>query len=177
MRMLDKKTWFCGVLTLLILAVWALPTMAQAQGTIAIVDMEKAVNETNAGKRAQAELRRKADKLQAEMKALGDDVQNLRKDLENTAALIKPEAKLAKEREFERKVRLLNDRKRDAEQEIREAQRDFFNPILQNLGKIINDIGTKGSYGMILEARTALYFPKSIDITSQVIAAYDKSHP
>jgi Skp family chaperone for outer membrane proteins len=43
--------------------------------------------------------------------------------------------------------------------------------------RVINEIGTKGAYSSILEARTALYYPKSADITAQVIAAYDKLHP
>jgi Skp family chaperone for outer membrane proteins len=30
---------------------------------------------------------------------------------------------------------------------------------------------------MITESKAALYYPSSVDITSQVIAAYDKAHP
>ena len=177
MLKIGRMSLVCGVLALLVLSYLALPTPARAQGQLAVVDMERAVNDTKAGKRAQAELRRKAEKLEAELKALGDEVGNLRKDLENTAVLLKPEAKLAKERDFERKVRLFNDRKRDAQQEIREAQRDAFAPILRDMGKVITDMGTKSGYAMILEARTALYYPKSIDVTAQVIAAYDQIHP
>ena len=177
MPRMSAKSLLCGLLALLVLSAWAWPAPARAQGQMAVVDMERAVNDTKAGKRAQAELRRKAEKLEAELKALGEEVQQLRKDLENTAVLLKPEAKLAKERDFERKARLFNDRKRDAQQELRESQRDAFAPILREMGKVISDIGTKGAYAMILESHTALYFPKSVDITAQVIAAYDQTHP
>jgi outer membrane protein len=162
---------------LLILAAWAVPALAQGPGTVAVVDMERAVNESAHGKKAQVELKRRAEKLEAELKSLSDEVQSLRRDLENSAMVLKPEAKLAKERDFERKARSLNDRTRDAQQEIQEARRDAFAPILRDMQKIIHEIGAKGGYAVILEARTALYFPKSADVTAQVIAAFDKIRP
>ncbi|MFH1033166.1 MAG: OmpH family outer membrane protein [Pseudomonadota bacterium] len=177
MRKVNKKQIFCGVLTLFMMAAWALPSLALAEGGVAVVNLKRAVLECASGKKAQAELSRKADRLKAELKQLNDEVQNMRKDLENTAALLKPEAKLAKERDFERKVRLLNDRNRDAEQEMREAERDILLPIQRQMIKVIDDMGIKNNYAIILEASMALYAPKSSDITSQVIAAYDKAHP
>jgi outer membrane protein len=177
MRKISKRHFFCGVLTLAIMAAWALPSLALADGSVAVVNLKRAVLESAAGKRAQAELNRKADKLKSELKHLNDEVQNMRKDLENTAALLKPEAKLAKERDFERKVRLLNDRNRDAEQEMREAERDILLPIQRQMLKVIEDMGIKNNYAIIMEASMALYAPKSADITNQVIAAFDKVQP
>ncbi len=177
MRKVSKRQFFCGALTLFIMAAWALPSLALAEGGVAVVNLKRAVLECAAGKKAQAELNRKADRLKAELKKLNDEVQNMRKDLENTAALLKPEAKLAKERDFERKVRLLNDRNRDAEQEMGEAQRDILLPIQRQMLKVIEDMGIKNNYSVILEASMALYAPKSADITNQAIAAYDKAHP
>lgn len=177
MRKVSKRQFFCGVLTLFIMAAWALPSLALAEGGVAVVNLKRAVLECAAGKKAQAELNRKADRLKVELKKLNDEVQNMRKDLENTAALLKPEAKLAKERDFERKVRLLNDRNRDAEQEMGEAQRDILLPIQRQMLKVIEDMGIKNNYSVILEASMALYAPKSADITNQAIAAYDKAHP
>ncbi len=165
------------MLAVLLCLAWLTPIAAHADSAIAVVDMERAVNECAAGKRAQADIKRRAEKLEAELKGLSDEVQKLSQELEKTAPLLKPEAKLAKERDLERKVRLFNDRKRDAQQEVREAQRDAFAPILREMSKVINDLGTRNSYSLIMESRAALYSPKSSDITAQVIAAYDKQHP
>lgn len=165
------------ILAVLLCLAWQAPAPAHAESAIAVVDMERAVNECAAGKRAQAEIKRRAEKLEAELKNLSDEVQRMSQELEKTAPLLKPEAKLSKERDLERKVRLFNDRKRDAQQEVREAQRDAFAPILREMGKVINDLGTHNAYSLIMEARAALYAPKSADITAQVIAAYDKQHP
>ncbi len=177
--MLKSGKWLLmlGMLAVLICAAWALPTAASAQSMVAVVDYERAVKECAQGKKAGAELKRRADKLEGALKSMNEEVQALRKELENSAMLLKPEAKLAKERDFERKVRTLNDRTRDAQQEMQEAQRDAFQPVLREMGRVINEIGTKNGYAVVIEARTTLYFPKSADITAQVIAAYDKLHP
>ncbi|MBU1275926.1 MAG: OmpH family outer membrane protein [Proteobacteria bacterium] len=173
----SKHSKFPIFLAVLLAAIWLAPTAALAEVKIGVINMEQAVNDCKQGKRSQAELRRKAAKLEDELKQLTEDVQKLRKDLENTAMLLKPEAKLANEREFERKARRLNDRRRDAQQEIREAQRDAFAPILRRMQEVIKVIGAKGGYALITESRSALFYPQSADITSAVIAAYDKKFP
>lgn len=156
---------------------WLTPAKAHAESGIMVVDMERAVNECAAGKRAQADLKRRTEKLELELKSLGEEIQRLGQELEKTAPLLKPEAKLAKERDLERKARLFNDRKRDAQQEWREAQRDAFAPILREMTKVINDLGARNGFSLVVESRVALFYPKSADITAQVIAAYDKQHP
>ena len=179
MRFRQTSTrYFLTLCTALILAAgWMIPAMAAAEGKIAVVDMERAVNNSKEGKRAQAELKRKAEKFEAELKKLGEDVQKLRAELENTAMLLKPEAKLGKERDFERKLRHFRDRQRDAKAEMAEAQREAFAPILQKFQKVIREVGAAGNYALITESRAALYAPKSADVTNQVITAYDKKFP
>ena len=172
-----KKKTALIFLACLIIAAFALPSMAQAQSKIGVVDMESAVNNTKAGKRALAELKRKAEKYEKELKSMQDEVQKLQKELENSAMLLKPEVKLAKQRDFERKVRQLREKDRDARQDINMAQREAFKPILQKMQGIIKAIGQKGGYALITETRVVLYAPNSADITKQVIAAYDKANP
>jgi len=172
-----KHTKLLIGLAVLLCAVWLAPAAASAQAKIGVINLDQAINNCKQGKRAQAELRRKASKLESELKQLNEDVQKLRKDLENTAMLLKPEAKLAKEREFERKARRLSDRRHDAQQEMREAQRDAFAPILRRMNEVIKEIGAKRGYSLITESRSALYYPQSADITGEVIAAFDKKHP
>ena len=171
-----KGIMVLGIMAVVVLAALASSRASDAQGAVAVVDLEKAVNECAQGKKANVELKRRADKLEEELKHINDEVQAMRKELVNSAMLLKPEAKMAKERDFERKLRTLNDRNRDAQQEIQETRRDAFQPILREMTRVISEIGAKQGNGAILEARTALYYPKSADITVQVIAAYDKLH-
>lgn len=161
---------------LLVMAI-AAPSMAIAQAKIGVVNMEEAVNNTKAGKRAQAELKRKVEKYEKELKDEGAKIQKMQKELQNAGMLLKPEAKLSKQREYERMVRQFQEKQRDANQDMNLAQRDVFKPILQKMKGIIEEIGKKGGYTLITETRAVLYAPNSADITKQVIAAYDKANP
>jgi outer membrane protein len=166
-----------ALLIAFVMAAFAAPVPARAQAKIGVVDMERAMSTCKQGKRAKAELKRKADKLESELKAMGQVVQRLRKDLENTAMLLKPEAKLKKEREFERKLRAFQDRQRDAREEMMQAQRKAVNPIGKKMVSVIRKLGVKHGYTLITSKQTVIYAPDSADITDQVIAAYDKAHP
>ena len=166
------------VLGTVLLSGWLLTsTTMAAEGQIAVVDVQRALAECNSGKKALAELRLRGDKLTAEINVLNEEIQALRRELENNAVMLKPEVKLAKERDFERKMRQLNDRRRDAQQEMNEAQRDAMQPLLAELNKVIQELGSKGNYALIVDASTVIFIPKSSDITPQVIAAFNKLRP
>lgn len=154
-----------------------LPQAASAQGKIAVVDTQRAINDTSAGKRAQVQLKSQHEKLKRSLQRLEAQVRKLRAELENTAMLLKPEAKLRKEQEFNRKAKEFRDRARDAEQELMQAKRSLFQPVITRMAGLVKEMGKAGNYTLIVDSRTAIYYPKSVDITSQVIAAYNKKYP
>ena len=164
-------------LACLLALAFAAPSLSFAQAKIGVVNMEEAVNNTKAGKRAQAELKRKAEKYEKELKDMQAKIKKLAKEMENAGMLLKPEAKVTKQREYERMVRQLQERDREARQDINLAQREAFKPILQKMRAILDEIGKKGGYALITETRAVLYAPNSANITKQVIAAYDKANP
>lgn len=150
---------------------------AAAQTKIAVVDTQRAINDCNAGKRAQVRLKAQHAKLKRSLQRLEAQVRKLRAELENTAMLLKPEAKLRKEQEFNRKAKEYRDRARDAERELMGSKRALFQPIITRMAGIVKRMGRAGNYTLIVDSHTAIYFPKSVDITAQVIAAYNKKYP
>ena len=177
--MISKRMWagLFGIICLALLVSFSAPQPALAQAKVGVVDLNSALKGCKQGKKALVELQRKAKKFDNELKSMQKEVARLRKDLENTAMLLKPEARMSKERDFERTMRKLRERQRDAKQELMESERASFNPILRRMTGIIKKIGAQGKYGLIVEVKSAFYYPPSADITKQVIAAYDKTHP
>lgn len=166
---------FCA-LFIMGLGMAAAPAKAQAETKIAVVDVERAVNECKQGKKAQAELTRRAQALQQELKDLAEQVQALRDELEKSAMLLKPEARLKKDREFERTMRLFKEKQRDANQEMGQARREAFEPIFKQMVEVIKDMGQQSGYTLIVNTQVTHYYAKSVDITDEVIQAYDKKH-
>lgn len=150
---------------------------AQAEGKFAVVDTQTAINDCNAGKKAQVALKAKHAKLKDSLSRLEAQVRKLRSELENTAMLLKPEAKVRKEQEFNSKASEFRDKARAAEQELIQAKRALFEPIIKRMAAIIKGMGKAGNYTLIVDSHTAIYYPQSVDITAQVISAYNKQFP
>ena len=170
-----KKSLVCLV-ALAMLSLAAGAALAEG-GDIAVVDLARAVKECKQGKAIMAELKRKTSKYQADLKAMGEELEALRKDLENTAMLLNAEAKLTKEREFERKVRRFNEKKADANRELQDAQRINLGPVERGIVDVIQEIGKARGFKAVVPRQVVVYASDGIDITNEVIAAYDKKNP
>jgi len=83
-----------------------------------------------------------------------------------------------KQKTIERKTRELKYLYKDLNEEMVRAQEKENKRIFEELGKVIEKIGSEGNYTLIMEKRVGgvLYFSKSIDITDQVIKAYDQAN-
>ena len=88
---------------------------------------------------------------------------------------MKPEARAAKERELQAKLRdyqrWLEDNQKDIQQKGREMERT----ILQGIQKVIKKIGEEEGYTFILEKNEniLLFSSKAIDLTDRVIKTHD----
>ena len=155
-------------------AIMVTPSYAEK---IAVVDANRVANECNAGKRAQAEIKQRFERLNAELSRLNEEIQKLSVDLKKSAALLKPDAKLKKEQDLEAKFRTLNDRRRDAQREMMEAERSALNPILENLSALLKEMGGTEDYTVILDTRTIPYYAPQVDITEKVLSIYNQRYP
>ena len=135
--MFKRFGFAAAVIAALVLIASAVPQPAAAAMKLAVVDTQRAINDCNAGKRAQVQLKSQHDKLKRSLQRLEAQVRKLRSELENTAMLLKPEAKLRKEQEFNRKAKEFRDRARDAEQELMQAKRALFQPIITRMAALI----------------------------------------
>lgn len=81
-----------------------------------------------------------------------------------------------KRRDIERKTRELEYFYKDLNEVMKKARGKEKKRILDELGKIIEKIGSEGNYTLILEKKAGgvLYWTDSIDITEEVIRAYDQ---
>ena len=149
---------------------------ASAQTAIVVMDFNKVVNECKAGQRAKADIKQRFERLNAEIAKMGEELQSMQQEYQKQAPMMNESAKLKRQQELEAKLQVFNQRRMQAQQEIAEAERDALSPIMTNL-KVIIDSMAKNKYQLILDTRNIPYYSPSIDITSDVIKAYDRAHP
>ena len=146
-----------------------------AQPSIAVLDVQKVVAESDAGKAAQEEMSKKMKELQAKFKKEEDALMALQKEIEKKSSVWSAEVKEQKTREFQKKRRELQGKSEDARFELNKLKEDRLEPILKNLREVVETIGKTKKYTVILDDKAGvLYNDESVNITDSVIKALNK---
>jgi len=142
---------------------------------IGSVDIQKAVNECHAGKEAQRVLTKEAEKFQGIIFEKQKELQEMKEFLEKQALMLNPEAKAARERELQTRLREFQRWGEDTQNELNQKRMEMERNIFIGLKKVIQKLGADEGYTLILEENEniMLFSSKVTDITDQVIKAYD----
>jgi len=142
---------------------------------IGIVDLQRALNESRAGKRAKEQFKGEFERLQDSLKREKEDLDRMKDELEKKSVVLKEEQRQSLAEEFERKRRDLRRKLEDSDQDLRKKDSELTGVILRRLADVIQEIGARDSYTIILEnsASSVLYGSKSVDLTDEVIRVFD----
>jgi outer membrane protein len=162
------------LLTLLLLC--AMPVLA-AETKLGFIDLQKALNTCEAGKSAKEKISAKVKEYEVQIDQKKKDLKKLDEELKKQAMLLAADTRAAKERDFQQKDKDLQRFVKDIQEELQQKDNDFTKQIIEDLSKIINDLGTKEGYTMILEKTESavLFAEPTVDLTDKVIKAYDAS--
>ena len=170
------------ILFFLALFAFAGPVSA-AQLKFAYVNLQEALNNSQAGKDAKAKISQKAKQYEAEFVGKRKELKDLGENLKKQMALLSPEAKREKEREYQQKVTDFQRATKDAQATLKREDSDQTTEIIKALVKLIEKMGKKEGYTMIffqgegpLTEGSILYADKQIDVTDRVIKEYDKEY-
>jgi outer membrane protein len=159
-----------GVVTLIALAAAA---TARADMRLAYVDIQRALNDCRNGKTAKAAFRGHLDRVQAQLVAEQNEVQRLKDEIEKKGPLMEPDERQNLENDYAKKLRDFQDDYKASRDELQEKDNEMTGAIVRDLATVVRQIGEKNGYTMVMEKGSLLWATASIDITDQVIRAYD----
>jgi outer membrane protein len=150
-------------------SVWA------ADLKVAYVDIQKAINESNAGKDAKKAISKDVEKIQHLGAEKQKELQTMRESFEKQTLMLTPEARVSKEKEYQNKSRDFQRWLDDTQNEMNQKRMEMERNISIGLVKVIQKMGADEGYTIILEKNESivLYASKTLDITDRVIKAYD----
>ena len=145
---------------------------------IGIVDLQRALNESGAGKKAKEQFKGEFERMQNGLKGEKDSLDRLKDELDKKSAVLSDDQKRTKAEDFERRRRDLRRKLEDSDAELRKKDQELTGSILKDLAVVIQEIGEREGYTVILEnsSSSVLYGSKSIDMTDSVIKAFDAKH-
>jgi outer membrane protein len=150
-------------------SVWA------ADLKMAYVDIQRAVNECNAGKDAKKVITKDVEKFQRLIAEKQKELQTIKESSEKQTLMMTPDARANKEKEYQNKLREFQRWGEDSQNEINQKRMEMERNISAGLLKVIQKVGADEGYTLILEKNEniVLYVSKALDITDRVIKAFD----
>jgi outer membrane protein len=166
------------VRTTLALALTALCLAAGARADslkVGYVDLQRALNESDAGKSAKERFKVQVDRLQVDLKKKKDALDALKNQLEKKASVMKPDEARTLEKDYQKKLRDFELAYKDSQGELQQKDNELTVELLKELQVVIEDFGQENAYSIILEqsSSSVLYGASDLDLTDQIIARYN----
>lgn len=159
----------------LMMAFLLLATSALAAGSVGFIDLQKALNLSDAGVKAKAEIGQQVKKYEAKVNAEQEALKEMKQELEKQAVLLSDEARSKREREFQQRAKEFQRFTKDIQEELKQRDADYTKRIIEDVLDIAREIGKEKGYAVILEKSESsiIYGDPAVDLTDDVIKAYN----
>jgi outer membrane protein len=159
-------------------AAMAVTTAARAaEMRIAVVDMQRALNECDAGKKAKDQVKSKFEKSQDSLKRQREDLDRMKDDYDRKALVLKDEERRNLEKDLETRGLEFKRKYEDFQRDLKRTDAELTSSIVEELYGIVRDYGQKNGYSLVLEASSGalLYNDKAVDITDEIVKLHNAS--
>jgi outer membrane protein len=164
----------------LALAVWigVAPVAGAAESRIGIVDFQRVLDESRAGKAAQETINKRGHEMETELKSKGDELEQMKDQLQRDTLVMSKETREEKERDFRVKLNEFREIQKDYAKTARELQVRAMGRIRKEVDGLARVIAEKEGFGLVIEKQEAgvLYAPAGIDLTDRIIQRYDAEY-
>ena len=158
------------------LLVAAVTPDVEAQVRVAVVDLQRALNETSDGQRAK---RRLKSLFRRRQKALDDaqtKLKQMAEDIERQKEVLSREALQKRMEEYQKALIELQSQYMEYQQELATKEAQLTKRILDRMRDILQNIGREDNYTLIVEANEGgvVWVDDDVDLTERVIEEYNR---
>lgn len=152
-------------------------TAAQAADVakIGVVDFQRFLTTSKAGKSAQEEFKTHGEKMEENLKKAEAEIKQLKERLEREAMVMSQEMREEKEREYRIKINDFKQQKQKFMATLKSLEGRLITEIRDELLALIEAIGKKEGYLLIIDKAAVHYCPSAIDITDDLIKQYNEA--
>jgi outer membrane protein len=163
-----------AVVAALVCLALAAPARA-AELRIAVVDMQRALNECDAGKKAKDQVKAKFEKSQDDLKRQREDLDRRKDEYERKATVLKEEERRNLEKDLESRTLEFKRKFEDFQRDLKRTDAELTSTIVEELYGVVRDYGAKNTYSLVLEASSGalLYGDRALDITDEIVKLYN----
>jgi outer membrane protein len=149
---------------------------------IGVVHIQDAIVATEEGKKEFDALEQKFSPKQAELKALNDEVENLKKQFAAQSDKLSDDEKASRAKTIDSKQKALQRNYEDAQAEFQQAEQEVVNRIGGKMMKVLEKYAAANGYSIVLDVSNpqtspVLWATQGNVITKELVDAYNAENP
>lgn len=159
------------------LGVFASPLMgAAAEIKIAIVDLQKALQSVDEGKKAKSQLEKEFNEKKKQLQAEEESIKKMTEEFKKQSLVLSDDAKGRKQNEIQERLMKYRELFGKSQFDIQNRERSLTEPIIGKLRTIVEELGKNQGYTLILEKNEngVLFSKQQDDLTEEVIKSFNK---
>lgn len=165
----------------LIGALAVLAGTAAAQTSMALLNVQEAIQRTAEGQQLIKQLETKYEPTRLRLESKNADLAKKRDQLQKGANTMSDEARRTLAREIQKAETDLQREAEDARGEFGREQNELFNSVGQKMMAVIDKYSKENGYQIVMDISNPqspiLYAVNEVNITAAIITAYDATHP
>ncbi|MGB7546663.1 MAG: OmpH family outer membrane protein [Terracidiphilus sp.] len=144
---------------------------------IAVIAFQVAVAQTNEGQRSFADLQKKYEPKRAQLKALNDEIDGLKKQLQTQGDTLSDTERASRAKTIDDKEKQLQRQAEDAQNDMQQEMQEFYNTLASKVYDVLASYAKQHGYTLVLDVAQqqtpVLYAEESTNITKAIIEAYN----
>lgn len=153
-------------------------SVAQAEVTVGLVDVQKVLTSIKEGQGVVKTLEKSFNEKKGTLKKEEERIKKAGEDLKKQASVLSEQARLTKEREIQDSIQKVQARAMEYQRDMQKMENDLKRPIIEKLRPVIEEVSKAAGVDMTFELGSApiIYAQNRKDLTEDVVKAYDKKH-
>ena len=148
---------------------------AAEEGAIYVVDIQRVISESVAGKAARNNIEAEIKKAEAKLALMKSEFDKAREEFSKQASLLSAEALQEKKEGLQKRETALQRAAQDQREELMRKNGAELNKVVEQVQKIVDELAKSGNYPVVIEKdpRFVVYAGSRFDLTEQVVKALD----
>jgi outer membrane protein len=151
------------------------PSAAPTATKIAVVNMQKALADSDELKKASAAVEAKYKPRQDEITKLQNDLQSIQQQL--SSGKVNEAAAADLQSQGQHKQRDLQRLSDDLQQDFERDRQEILGKASQKMQQVVGKLAAEKGLDMVIDVTQTVYFKPALDITADATAAYNKTYP
>ena len=146
--------------------------VAQAQ-KIGVVDLQRALLETEDGRKAKDQLKKLFEQRQKTLDKQQNDLKAMKDTVEKQRDVLAREVWTKKVEELQKALAELQTTYMEFQRELQAKEAEMLRPIQDRMQRIVKRMGQSDGYALIVDRTVAYFVPSSSDLTDVLIQRYN----